>query len=151
MLMDSRSEFANKTPIGATLGKVLLGDHMDLGSVRDIASAANTWLVVQVATTFTSAGAATLQVALASDSVNPPRVDGNETTHILSPVFALAQLTAGTQLLSIQLPLETDTTTYKRFLEIVATISVAAFTAGALNAFLTTEPRQGRQYADGRR
>lgn len=150
MLMDKRTEFCSATVIGGSTGRRLLGDVIDLENQRDIGSTDNVWLVVQVATTFTSGGAGTLQIELATDAAAAIAVDGSATEHITSATFALAALTAGTTLVQQLLPNE-GSTPYERYLGIIGNVGAAAMTAGAINAFLTTQPPNHKAYPDGRR
>ena len=150
MLMDKRTEFCSATVIGGSTGRRLLGDVIDLENQRDIGSTDNVWLVVQVATTFTSGGAGTLQIELATDAAAAIAVDGSATEHITSATFALAALTAGTTLVQQLLPNEGDTP-YERYLGIIGNVGSNAMTAGAINAFLTTQPPNHKAYPDGRR
>jgi hypothetical protein len=151
MLTDRRTTFCDNTAIGGLTGRRALGDAIDLQSLRDIGADANVYLVVQMSVTATSGGAGTLQIELVTDAQDPPLVDGSATEHITSPVFALANLTAGSELIKMVLPIEGQGSSYERYLSIIANVGTAALTAGSINAFLTLQPPVHRSYRDGDR
>lgn len=146
MLMDQHATFAEGEAIGASTGRRIVGDVYDLENIRDIGSSDNVWLVVQVATTFTSGGAGTLQLEFVSDAQAALATDGTATEHIVSPEFALADLTAGTVLIRQALPLETSGAPYERYIGLLANVGTAAMTAGTLTAFLTQNPPSVKLY-----
>lgn len=149
MLIDRRTTMCDAAAIGVSTGRRALGDAIDLQSLRDIGADANVFLVVQMATTATSGGAATLQIELVTDAQDPPLVDGSATEHITSMTFPLASLTAGAELIKMLLPPEMPGATYERYLSIIANVGTAAFTAGSINAFLTLQPPVHRSYRNG--
>jgi hypothetical protein len=121
---------------------------MDLNQVRDVGSGRTVYLVIQTGdTAATSGGAATAAFTLASDAQAAIAVDGSATVHVLVGPFAKATLAANTVLAVIAVPLEG--TVYERYLGILQTTAVAAFTAGNISAFLTPDPRHWKAYADG--
>lgn len=139
---------------GAAAG-YLIGDVIDLqalggdaqvaASVGDIGSGRPTYLVIQVSTTATSGGSATASFSLASDAV-AAIVPGTATIHATSGVFAVADMVEGKLIFIIALP---QGQIYERYLGIVQTTAVAAFTAGAVDAFLTFDASNWRAYPDG--
>jgi hypothetical protein len=149
MILDERSEFADALALNTgAAGKYLIGDVIDLGSIgRNIGTGRPIYLVITVDTLPTSGGAATAAFTLASDAQAAIAVDGTETAHFTTKAFAIAEMAAGAVLAVIALPLGGPT--YERFLGIIQTTGTAAFTAGKINAFLTTNPKVWRAYADG--
>lgn len=146
MIRDELTTFANGTALNTgAAGSYVLGNTIDLQVARDIGNQAGLYLVIGVATTATSGGSATASFSLVSDAVDPP-VPGTATVHTTSPVFAVADMAAGTTLLVVQLPLEGNE--YERYLGIVQTTGTAAFTAGAVNAYMTPTPQRNKAYAD---
>jgi hypothetical protein len=134
MILDEFNEFADATALNTgAAGSYLIGDVIDLGAARDIGNGAPLYLVIQVDTTATSAGAATGQFSLCSDAQAAIAVDGTQTTHFSTAAVPVASLTAGTMVAAVALPIDD----YERYLGIVQTTGVAAFTAGKVNAFLT--------------
>ena len=97
MILDELGEFADATALdtGGT-GLALVGDVIDLGSIgRDIGNTAKpVFLVIQVDTTVTSGGAATVGFVLASDAQAAIAVDGSATEHLRTPAIAKATLVA---------------------------------------------------------
>jgi hypothetical protein len=151
MYMDERTEFADATALNTGgAGSYLVGDVIDL----DPASVApNTtvdlygselYLVIQVDTTATSGGAATGQFHLVSDAQAAIATDGTATYHFSTGAIAVATLVAGYRVACVKLP----SGSYERYLGILQTTAVAAFTAGKINAFLTADPAIWRAYAD---
>ena len=142
MIMDERTEFADATALNTGApGSYLIGDVVDLSNVRDIGSGQPIYLVVMVATTATSGGSATLTVQLVTDdnaSLSSPTVVAQ------SAVWDVADLTAGTIVWMVPLPHEG--VAYERYIGIRQVTGTAAFTAGALNAFLTLDPQSHRVY-----
>ena len=149
MIMDERSEFADALaiPTGGA-ATTLLGDVMDLEQVRDIGQGHPMYLVIQVATAF--AGGTSFQFILASDAQAAISVDGTESRHYLSDVFAVADLILGFTMI-IPLPMgdvANSVTPYERYLGILG-VGVGTQSAGAINAFLTPDPHGWRSYPDG--
>ncbi len=148
MILDERSEFADALaiPTGGA-ATTLLGDVMDLESVRDIGQGHPLYLVIQVSTAFV--GGTSFQFVLASDAQAAISVDGTESRHYLSDVFAVADLVQGFQMI-IPLPMgdvAASVTPYERFLGILG-VGAGTQTAGAINAFLTPDPHGWRSYPD---
>lgn len=142
MILDELLEFCDATALNTGVaGSYLLGDVVDLGdtpTLQGIGAFGTTpiYLVIQVDTTATSGGSATGQFHLASDAQAAIATDGSATYHHSTGAVAVASLTAGTLVALVALPL---TRTYERYLGILQTTAVAAFTAGKINAFLTTD------------
>lgn len=139
MLFDKRTTFAEEGAIGGSTGRRLVGDVIDLGEARDI-GVSDIWLYVLMTVAGTSGGSATMQLELASDAQAAIATDASATVHLTSPSFAVADLTAGKQLMAMKLPLEVDGEPYERYLGILANVGTAALTAGSLTAFLTFHP-----------
>jgi hypothetical protein len=127
MILDEYGEFCDATALNTGgAASYLVGDVIDLG------------------TTATSGGSATGQFHLASDAQAAIAVDGTATYHYSGPAIAVATLVAGYEIASIRLP----SGSYERYLGILQTTAVAAFTAGKINAFLTKTPNKYRSYPD---
>jgi hypothetical protein len=149
MYVDRLTEFCNSTALNTGgAGSYLIGNQIDLVYPRDIGHGMGNqmYLVAQVSVAATSGGSATLQLALASDAQVAIAVNGTQTTHFLSPVFPVAQLTAGKVLMVVALPLEGNV--YEKFVGIVQTTAAAAFTAGQVDVFLTNVPQVWKAHAD---
>ena len=151
MILDERTEFADATALNTgAAGSYLVGDVIDLkgpttepNTTKDM-EGSDLYLVIQVDTLPTSGGAATAAFSLASDAQAAIAVDGTQSEHFRTKAFAIAEMAAGTILAAVKLPRGS----YERYLGIVQTTAVAAFTGGKINAFLTADPAIWRAYAD---
>lgn len=152
MILDERTEFADATALNTgAAGTYNIGDVVDTrGSAgvnpnptRDLGVSADLWLVARVAVTATSGGSATLRLRLVSDDTATPDTS-TATVHYESPAIPVASLVAGTTIAAIKLP----SGSYERYLGIQQITGTAAFTAGAIDAFLTNDPNLWRHYAD---
>lgn len=143
MILDERTEFADATALNTgAAGDYVIGDTIDLGLAgRDIGNGEDLEFVVQVDTTATSGGSATLAVSLATDD---NAALSSPTKIVTSPAVAVASLTAGTTVFRVKVPAGT----YERYIGIVQTTGTAAFTAGKINAFLTPVASNWKAYAD---
>lgn len=147
MILDERNEFADATALDLVgTGRVLVGDVIDLGAADAMGSeAGEMYLVIQVDTAVTSAGAATVSFELASDAQAAIAVDGTATVHYASAAIPKATLVAGYQAVCVRLPIGT----YERYLGIIQNVGTAALTAGKINAFLTHDAKYIKAFADG--
>lgn len=147
MILDERSEFADATALDTVgTGRVLVGDVMDLSVARDIGNGMPLYCVIQVTAAVTSIGAATVKFELSSDAQAAIAVDGTATLHVASADIPKATLVAG---YTVILPVPPESPDYERYLGIVQNVGTAALTAGAINAFLTTDPHKWEAYNDG--
>lgn len=144
MILDERNEFADATAMNTGgAASYLVGDVIDLSTAsRDMGNGDSLYLVIQVDTTATSGGSATGQFHLCSDAQAAIAADGSATYHYSGPVVAVATLVAGYEYCCVELPRGT----YERYLGILQTTAVAAFTAGKINAFLTADPSKWTAY-----
>jgi hypothetical protein len=148
MITDRLNTFCKATALNTgAAGSYLIGDVIDLGDERDIGQGEPLYLVIQVDTLATSGSTATGTFSLCSDAQEAIAVNGSQTTHLVSPTFAVAAMTAGKSILVAVLPREGNA--YERYLGIVQTTASAAFTAGKIDAFLTMDPAGWKAYADG--
>lgn len=147
MLMDERNEFCDATALNTGgAASYLIGDVIDLGLAgRNIGNGNDVLeLVIKVDTLPTSGGSATAAFHLVSDAQAAIAVDGSATYHFSSKAFTIAEMAAGTVLVKIKLP----SGNYERYLGILQTTAVAAFTAGKVDAFLTEGVADWKAYAD---
>jgi len=148
MIMDERTEFADATSLNTgAAGSYLIGDVVDLTNTgRDIGNGEPTmYLVIQVDTTATSGGSATVAFSLVSDAQAAIATDGSATVHYNSGAIPVATLAAGYGAVAVPLPRGS----YERYLGVLQTTAVAALTAGKINAFLTENPPKWAAYTDG--
>lgn len=147
MILDERNEFADATALStAATGRALVGDVIDLGATSsDIGNGQPLYLVIQVDTDVTSAGAATVSFELASDASASIATDGSATVHAVTAAIPKASLVAGYVAAAVALPIGS----YERYLGILQNVGTAALTAGKVNAFLTTNVAKWVATADG--
>ena len=154
MIMDSNLEFADAVSVAAAAGTALIGDVIDLGATPDDISAGTPmYLVINVDTEIITGGAAgTLTFKLASDAQAAIATDGTATVHVATTGFVTdgtdanaAEMKAGAYPLIVALP---GGVPYERFLGILAVTATTTTTAGAINAFLTTDVARWKAYAD---
>lgn len=154
MIMDERTEFCDATSVAAAAGTALVGDVIDLGTVaRDIGNGQPIYLVITTATEIITGGAAgTVKFQLVSDST--ANLATSPTVHIDTGTFVTddsaansAQLNAGGVIFCGPLPLQGNV--YEQYLGILCITATTTTTAGAINAFLTLDPRGWAAYAEG--
>lgn len=144
MILDERIEFASATALDTSgTDTDLIGDVYDTGG-DGWNEAEGLYLVIQVSTTATSAGSATVQFHLASDAAAAIATDGSATYHWSSSAIAVATLTAGYYVAKIQIPAGE----YERYVGILTTTGTAALTAGAINAFVTPNIKTWKAFAN---
>lgn len=147
MIADALLTFCDNTALNTgAAGSYIIGDQIDTQVARNIGvgvGEGQLYLVVTVDTTATSGGAATLTIDLVTDdnsSLSSPAVLAS------SAAVPVASLTQGAKVIVLALPISDS---YERYIGIQQRTGVAAFTAGKINAFLTTTPPARRSYADG--
>jgi len=153
MILDERTEFADALALNTgAAGTYNLGDVIDtqgttIGTAnltRDLGISTDClWLVIRVSTAATSGGSATGQFRLVSDDTATPSTT-TATVHYTSAAIPVASMTAGSTVAVVCLP----SGAYERYLGIQQITGTAAFTAGAIDAFLTANPAVWKAYAD---
>lgn len=144
MILDRLCELANAQTVNlGAPGLYAFGDTIDTGTAPNPLDAAML-LVLVVATTFTSGGAASLRFHVASDAQGAIATDGTATVHYATAEVALASLVAGYRIAALHLP----SGPYERFLGLLQQTIGAAFTAGKVDAFLVSDPALYRTHAD---
>lgn len=146
MILDERNEFCDATAMNTGgAGTYLLGDQIDLTLARDVGRGEPIYLVISVAVLPVSA-TGTADFKLASDAQAAIATDGSATIHASTGPLLAAAMPAGKILLAIALPMEGAV--YERYLGILQTTATAAFSAGAINAYLTHDVALWKAYAD---
>lgn len=147
MITDKLTTFCSATALNTgAAGVYMLGDDVDIEVLRELGFS-ELYLVVNVAVTATSGGSATCAVSLVSDAQSP-LTPASATVHITSAAFPVADMVAGTNLLTVKLPLQGAE--YEQYLGIKQTTGGVAFTGGAIEAFLTPTVQANRSYPDYR-
>lgn len=143
MILDKRNEFADAVSVAAAAGTALIGDVIDLGTAsRDIGAGEPLYLIINTATEIITGGAAgTIEFRLVSDSTanlaTSPTIHFSTGTLVTDDAAANdARLNAGGLICSVALP---RGAVYERYLGVLAVTGVTTTTAGAINAWLSTE------------
>lgn len=134
-ILDKHNEFADAAAVTTT---AVLTNVIDLGddvTLRNIGGPGAAYLVIQVDTSATAAGAATVTFSLESDSTAD--LATSATVHYSTAAIGKATLVAGYQAAVVQLPYGD----YERYLGVRATVATGPLTAGAFSAFLTRDPQ----------
>lgn len=153
MILDSYLMFDNAVSLAIPVGTQVSTNVIDLGITSGIPSSASGGgardigigddpamkLLVQVATTFTSGGAATLAVSLQGAVDNGSGAPAAFSTWWTSPIYALAALNAGSRLFDMDMPRPPDGIAIPRFLRMSYAIAGATVTAGALSSFIVLD------------
>lgn len=135
MIQDILTTFLNNVAVTATADS----DTLDLGAAaRDISPDTDLYLVIKVDTTFTAAGAATMQIDFKTDD---DVAFGSPNIIPLLPATGKATFVAG-YTLKIPLPGPTE-----RYNKITLTIATGPMTAGKLSAFLVQGLQAWKAYA----
>lgn len=157
MIMDELLEFADAVSVAAAAGTALIGDVIDLGATpQDYGNGEPMYLVITTDTEIITGGVAgTIKFQLVSDAAEAIATDGSATVHLDTGTFVTGaaganddQLNAGGVIFVGALPTGAGRD-YERYLGVLATIGTTTVTAGAINAFLTKDPRRWKAYADG--
>lgn len=146
MILDTNLTFCEAEAAFGTAATRLEGDVADLNAAGAFLGPQHLFLVIQITTTFASAGAATVQFQLASDAAAAIATNGTATVHAATQAFVFSTLTAGTRII---LPLPGGFPDAERYLGILVVTAGATTTAGAFSAFLTTDAQNWKAYPEG--
>jgi len=141
MILDSQEVFSAAQAFTAT-GDTVSTNQIDTGSSADDGIGEDVTLFAKVNTTFTSAGAPTLQVVLQASADNSTWTD-----KYVSPSYALAALVAGAVLVNAVIPIGPQAA--PRYLRVVYRVGTTTYTAGAMDAFLVKNPQAYQFGANG--
>lgn len=153
MILDALLQFDNAVSLAIAAGTQASTNVIDLGVTSGIPTSANGGgardigigdspamkLVVQVTTTFTSGGAATLVVALQGAVDNGAGAPAAFSTWWSSPAYALAALNAGSRLFDMDMPRPPDGIAIPRYLRLLYTVGAATVTAGNISSYIVLD------------
>lgn len=144
MIVNKKEEFSDSQAVTATaIGST---DVIDLGAsptLQDPANGKPLFIVFQVDTAATAAGAATVTLEVLSDSTT--NLATSPTIHATTEAIGKATLVAGYKRI-LALP---PGRAYERYLGVRYTVATGPLTAGAFSAFLTAEPQNWVSYPAG--
>jgi hypothetical protein len=106
-------------------------------------------VLVQVGTTLTSGGGATLQVSVQGAPDNGSGAPGAYTIFAQGPVVALASLVTGAYPLAIDMPRPAAGAPIPRFVKLVYATATAAFTGGTISGGLVLDRQDYVNYPAG--
>lgn len=153
MILDNFQTFDLASSLAIAAGTQASANTLDYGISSGIPTSANGGgardmgvgddpalkFVVQVGTTFTSAGAATLSVAIQGAPDNGSGAPGAFITWWVSPAYALATLNAGSRLLDMDFPRPPDGIAVPRYVRLLYTVAAATFTAGTISGYVVLD------------
>lgn len=146
MILDLQSKLSDAQAVTVT---AISANVLDLRNAATPAlvdegmSGPELWLIAQVMTSFTAAGAATLTITLESDSA--VGLATAPVVHYTSPAIPVASLVAGFTAVRVQLP----SGDYKRYMGARFTVATGPMTAGVINVFLTPDAQRNVIYPTG--
>lgn len=144
MISDKLATLAEGTALNTgAAGNYTIGDVIDLGAAYQLNDTDDLYLVITVDVTATSGGSATGQFALLTDDNDAM---SSATAIVTTAAFAVAAMTAGTRIAAVAIPKAAG---FERYIGLRQITGTAAFTAGAINAFLTRDVQTWRAYSDG--
>lgn len=139
MLIDRQFRFSSAQAITASAAST---DLVDLTAIRDLGPGTPLWVVVLCTVAMTDTGSnSTLAVTLETDTA---AAFSSATTAQTIGTFA-ALSAAGTVFTVPLAPFSTD----ERFLRVYYTTANGDLSAGSFTAFITTDPHNVTQYANG--
>ena len=142
-MLDKQNEFSDSQAITATAISTNVVDTLPgirAGLTANLGGIEAAFVVIEVDTTFTAGGAATLNVSLESDST--ANLATSPTVHFQSGPVALANLAAKAKVAVIPLP----SGAYERYLGLRYTVGTGPMTAGAISAYITRDPSTWQAY-----
>lgn len=136
-ILDERTELADALALNTGgAATYLLGDVIDLEIARDLGNGQPLYFCITIDTLPVSA-TGTINFQIATDAQAAIATDGSATVHAATGPKLAAQMPAG-QMFVLPLPLEGSL--YERYLGLLQITAVAAFSAGKINAFITSDP-----------
>jgi hypothetical protein len=153
MILDALLRFDDASSLAIAAGTQVSANIIDLGITSGIPSSADGGgardigigdkpamkLLVQVVTTFTSAGAATLAIALQGAVDNGAGAPAAFSTWWSSPAYALDILNAGSRLYDMDMPRPPDGIAIPRYLQMLYTVGAFTMTAGAISSYIVLD------------
>lgn len=143
-IIDKRTEFASVVSvIGNAAAEAIAGDviPLDVTGMNLGMTMSPVYLVISVAETILAAGgAANVTFKMKSDVI--AALTEAPVTHFTTGAIAKADLTAGTVVACVALPLGD----YKKYLGVTFTPDTNNITAGKINAYLTMDPPNSKSW-----
>lgn len=137
-MLDKQNEFSDSQAVTVTAISTNVIDTMPglrAGPTSNLGGPESIYLVIEVDTTFTAGGAATLTASLESDST--ANLATSPTVHYATAAIPVASLTAKSKIVA---PVGLPFGAYERYLGVRYTVGTGPMTAGAVSAYLTRDP-----------
>lgn len=141
MIIDKELEFSDAQAVTASAISENVVDTGALPVTKDIGEGAQLFLVIQVDTAATAAGAATVDFSVESDSTADLATSAS--VHTSTGPIGKAVLVAGYQVI---IPLPPGD--YEQYLGVRYTVATGPLTAGNFSAFMTPNPQNNKIYPD---
>lgn len=136
-MLDKQNEFSDSQAVTVTAISTNVIDTLPgirAGLTQNLGGPEAIYLVIEVDTTFTAGGAATLTASLESDST--ANLATSPTVHFVTAAIPVASLTAKSKVAVVALPFGA----FERYLGVRYTVATGPMTAGAISAYLTRDP-----------
>lgn len=153
MILDALQKFSSAQSLAQVTGTYDSDNILDYGVISGIPSAANGGgprdmgigdspalkLLAQIGTTFTSGGAATLQIVIKGAVDDGTGAPSSFSTWWTSPAYALATLVAGARLIDMDFPRPPAGIAVPRYVKLSYIIGGATTTAGTIDAYVVLD------------
>lgn len=144
-MTDKLATFCTATSVAASAGTALIGSQIDLGAVTSRPGAGQPIYLVILTTTEIITGGTTgyIQFKLSSDSTEAIATDGSATDICTSFTYITDDAAANSPQLNangVIMCQPIDLRVSERFIGILCITTTTTTTAGAITAFLTTDP-----------
>jgi len=139
MILDSQMQLSAAQAVTA-LGDTASTNVYDTGAAADVGAGEEQYVFVRTVAAFTTAAGGTLQIVLQDSADNSSWADVN----VLSPVTAVAALTANTTQVRARFPIG-----LRRYLRIAYRVATGVMTGGTVDAYFGSEVQANTSYPSG--
>lgn len=144
-IFDERTYFADAQAMSGAAGTINSTNVVDSSVARDLGNGQVVYAIITIITAPT--GADTCKFQVVSDATGTIATDGSQSVHVATDDIAIANLTAGTQIV-LPLPGEGGTN-YEQFLAVQqVNVGAGALADLVIDAALSLDPVGWKSYAD---